>query len=136
MAADDATPGTREVVPGVVVTRDGRIGPGTRDRDASTLLEVARFVGDVSRLLWRLSRDPRVPWTAKAVAGGALVYVVSPIDLVPDVIPGIGRMDDLYLVARALRHLAGVAGYDLIHELWPGSEDGFALLLMIAGVRQ
>jgi uncharacterized membrane protein YkvA (DUF1232 family) len=65
-----------------------------------------------------------------------MAYVVSPIDLIPDVIPGIGRLDDLVLLTRALRYLAGESGYDVLHELWPGSEDGFALLLVLAGIRQ
>jgi uncharacterized membrane protein YkvA (DUF1232 family) len=142
-AHPDPTAGTgREIVPGVVVSGDrvtfepgaGRLGPGARDRDDSTAVELARFLGDSARLLWRLARDRRVPWTAKVVACGAVAYVVSPLDLIPDAVPGVGRVDDLYLLARALRHLAGAAGYDLLHELWTGSEDGFALLLVLAGI--
>lgn len=125
--------GTRELVPGVVVTDDGRIGGDASVGDLS-FVEMARFLGDVGRLLWRVARDPRVPWQGKAVAGGAVAYVVSPLDLIPDVIPGVGRLDDLYLVVRALRYLARTAGYDLLHELWPGSEDGFALVLVLAGI--
>lgn len=137
---DDRATGTgREVVPGVVVRGDTiRLdpgGPGERDRANRTVLELARFVGDVGRLLWRLARDPRVPWQAKAVAGGAMAYVVSPLDVIPDVVPGIGQMDDLFIIVRSLRYLAGQAGYDVLHELWPGSEEGFALLLVLAGTR-
>ncbi len=83
-----------------------------------------------------VARDPRVPWGAKAVAGGAMAYVVSPIDVIPDFLPGVGQLDDLFLLARAMRYLAGAAGYDLLHELWPGSDDGLALLLVLAGVKQ
>lgn len=134
----------RELVPGVVVTPDGwlasaadgrQLGPGQRDRGANTLVELARFLADSGRLLWRLARDPRVPWPAKLVAGGAMAYVVSPLDVIPDVIPVLGKMDDLFLLVRALRYLAGEAGYDLLHEHWAGSEDGFALLLVLAGIR-
>lgn len=137
-------PADREVVPGVVVNDDEvaavepvpQTGPGTRARDRRTSVELVRFLTDVGRLLWRLQRDPRVPWSAKIVAGGALAYVVSPINVIPDHIPGIGRMDDLFVVARAMRHLLAAAGYDVIHELWPGSEDGFALLLLLGGVQR
>lgn len=133
----------RQLVPGVVVSGDrvtfepaaDRQGPGTRDRESRTVVELARFVADAGRLLWRLARDPRVSWHAKVVAGGTLAYVVSPLDLIPDVVPGIGQLDDLYLLVRAMRYLATTAGYDLLHELWPGSEDGFALLLVLAGIR-
>ena len=139
----DGTNGTsRELVPGVVVSGGrvtfepgaGRSGPGDRPREPATVLELARFLGDTGRLLWRVARDPRVPWPAKVVAGGAVAYVASPIDLIPDVIPGVGKLDDLFLVVRALRYLATAAGYDVLHDLWPGSEDGFALLLVVAGI--
>lgn len=139
----DGTPGSgHELVPGVVVSGDRvtfeprheRSGPGRRDRESRTVVELARFVGDAGRLLWRVARDDRVPWQAKLVAGGAVAYVASPIDLLPDFIPGMGQLDDLYLLVRALRYLADAAGYDLLYELWPGSEDGFALLLVMAGI--
>lgn len=145
--ADDAGHGAgtgRELVPGLVVTRDGmlttpdgqRVGPGQRDRDSNTLVELARFLADAGRLLWRVARDPRVPWPAKLVAGGAMAYVVSPLDVIPDVIPVLGQMDDLFLLVRAMRYLAGEAGYDVLHEHWSGSEDGFALLLVMAGIQR
>lgn len=134
----------RELAPGIVLNEDGQIvqsvdarsGPGTRAREPRTVVELARFLADCGRLLARVARDPRVSWTAKAVAGGAAVYVVSPIDLIPDFIPGIGQLDDLFLLMRAMRYLASAAGYDVLYELWPGSDDGFALLLVIAGVKR
>jgi uncharacterized membrane protein YkvA (DUF1232 family) len=52
--------------------------------------------------LWKLLRHPATPWPAKAVAGLVLVYVASPIDLIPDVIPFIGLLDDLVLVPLGL----------------------------------
>jgi uncharacterized membrane protein YkvA (DUF1232 family) len=48
--------------------------------------------------VWLASRDPRVPWYAKAVAGAAAAYALSPIDLIPDFIPVIGYLDDLIIV--------------------------------------
>ena len=44
------------------------------------------------------SRDPRVPWAAKAVAALTVAYALSPIDLIPDFIPVLGYLDDLVLV--------------------------------------
>lgn len=49
-------------------------------------------------VLWLAARDPLVPWTAKALALAALTYALSPIDLIPDVIPILGQVDDLILV--------------------------------------
>ena len=42
-----------------------------------------------------LMRDPRVPWPAKIIAAAVVVYVASPIDLIPDFIPVLGHVDDL-----------------------------------------
>ena len=52
---------------------------------------------DVSAL-YRASRDPRVPWHAKALAVIIVGYALSPIDLIPDFIPVIGYLDDIILL--------------------------------------
>jgi uncharacterized membrane protein YkvA (DUF1232 family) len=44
------------------------------------------------------SRDPRVPWQAKALIGGLVAYALSPIDLIPDFIPILGQLDDLVIL--------------------------------------
>lgn len=49
-------------------------------------------------VLWLARKDPRVPHAAKVVAVAALAYALSPIDLIPDVIPVLGQVDDLILV--------------------------------------
>ncbi|MDX1657764.1 MAG: YkvA family protein [Nitriliruptorales bacterium] len=110
------------------------LGPAGRAREHDAWRELVRFLPDVAKLLYALVRDDRVPMHAKLVAGGAIAYVVSPIDLIPDFLGGIGKVDDALVVTRALRFLAQEAGYDLLHELWPGSEDGFAVLLVVAGI--
>ena len=48
--------------------------------------------------LYLASRDPRVPWYAKAVAVAVATYAAAPIDLVPDFIPVLGYLDDLIIV--------------------------------------
>ena len=55
------------------------------------------------RLASRLLREPAVPFWAKAAVPIALLYVASPVDLLPDVIPGIGQVDDLVLLYAALK---------------------------------
>jgi uncharacterized membrane protein YkvA (DUF1232 family) len=52
--------------------------------------------------LWQAAKDRRVPWYARAVAGFALAYFWSPIDLIPDWIPVIGYMDDAMVVPLAI----------------------------------
>ncbi len=97
--------------------------------------ELLRFLPDVGRLLWAVARDARVPWYAKAAAAGAAAYVVSPVDLVPDVLPVLGQLDDVWIVAKALKFLLRETGVELLEELWPGTDEGFAVLLWVAGVR-
>ena len=55
-----------------------------------------------ARLAGRLLREPRVPLLAKAVPLLAALYLVSPLDLVPDVLPLLGQVDDLSLILGAL----------------------------------
>ena len=62
----------------------------------------ARGLETEVRALWLASRDPRVPWLAKAVAGLTVAYALSPIDLIPDFIPVLGHLDDLVLVPLGL----------------------------------
>ena len=107
--------------------------PSFRQRRAAWR-ELVRFLPDVARLLYGLARDGRVPWHAKAVAAGAVAYVASPVDLVPDFVPVAGQLDDVYVVGKALRYLFNAAGYDLLREHWRGGDDGFALLLVAAGI--
>jgi uncharacterized membrane protein YkvA (DUF1232 family) len=53
----------------------------------------------------RALKHPRVPWYAKVVAGCAFLYVVSPIQLIPNFIPIIGQMDDVLVVSLGIKFL-------------------------------
>ena len=61
-----------------------------------------------------------MPSFAKAVPALALLYVLSPLDFIPDILPFIGQVDDLYLLALALDRLLNNAGIDLLLEHWDG----------------
>jgi uncharacterized membrane protein YkvA (DUF1232 family) len=50
---------------------------------------------NTGRLVWRLVQDPRIPIAFKLVPAVTLLYVISPIDLIPDIIPGLGQLDDI-----------------------------------------
>lgn len=57
-----------------------------------------------ARLAWRLIRDQREPmWTKLLIPGVALAYVLLPVDILPDVLPGLGQLDDLAMIAFALK---------------------------------
>jgi uncharacterized membrane protein YkvA (DUF1232 family) len=58
----------------------------------------ARTIKRDAHALYLASRDPRVPWYAKAIAIAVAAYAASPIDLIPDFIPVLGYMDDLIIV--------------------------------------
>ncbi len=82
--------------------------------------ELLGVLGDLLKLAYRLVRDPRVPMRRRLVAGAALAYVVVPVDLIPDAIPGLGQADDLLVVAMALRVLMDGAGREIAAEHWDG----------------
>jgi uncharacterized membrane protein YkvA (DUF1232 family) len=94
--------------------------------------EVARFLPDCIVLLKRLLRDDRVPRRAKVVLGLLVLYLVMPLDLVPDFIPVAGQLDDAVLVAAAIANVARRAGRGVIEELWPGSERALNVVLALA----
>lgn len=67
-------------------------------RRIERLKDWARAIRRDVTALWLAARDPRVPWYAKAVAACIAAYALSPIDLIPDVIPVLGYLDDLLIV--------------------------------------
>ena len=56
--------------------------------------------------LWKFIQDPEAPWAGKAIAIGALIYLVSPIDAIPDFIPVAGLTDDVGIILAAIAKLA------------------------------
>ena len=58
--------------------------------------------------LWQVVSSNKIPMTAKVTAIGALVYLISPIDAIPDMIPIAGLTDDVAVITFALTQLAGV----------------------------
>lgn len=69
--------------------------------DRETPGRVRRWAANIKRdvvALWIAARDPRVPWYAKALCAAVAAYALSPIDLIPDVIPVLGYLDDVILL--------------------------------------
>jgi uncharacterized membrane protein YkvA (DUF1232 family) len=67
-----------------------------------------KAIWDNVMALWKMVKDPNAAWTSKAIAIGALIYVISPIDAIPDIIPGIGLLDDVSVISLAVAAL-GIA---------------------------
>ena len=85
-------------------------------------------------LLIRLLRDRRVSALEKALFGLVLAYVLTPVDLLPDILGILGFVDDLYLLGLALGRLLLRAGPDVLLEHWEG--DAVALGYLVEGVDQ
>ncbi len=91
--------------------------------DKNDIQKVAQKIGGMNRgalvkvwdnilRLWQMIKDPEAPWSHKAIALGALVYTVSPIDAIPDVIPVAGLTDDAAVILAAVASLgAALAKY-------------------------
>ena len=92
------------------------------------------FLPNMFTLLGRLIKDSRVPLAEKALFGAAIVYVIMPLDFIPDVFPFIGQVDDLYLVALTLLRLVNRTDASVVREHWSGGGDIVALADSIAGL--
>ena len=92
------------------------------------------FLPNMVIMLARLIRDPRVPTAEKALLLAALVYVISPIDLIPDFFPFIGQVDDVFVVALTVLRLVNRTDENVVREAWPGGGDIFALAESIANL--
>jgi uncharacterized membrane protein YkvA (DUF1232 family) len=83
------------------------------------IAELPRFL----RLLWGLITDPRVAMLDKLLVAGAFAYIVAPVDIIPDFIPFLGEVDDVYLLVLSLRRLMENAGRAVMLSHWTGDPD-------------
>lgn len=96
--------------------------------------EALRLLPDLVRLLRRLAADATLPRGVRVRLVLLLVYLASPIDLVPDFIPVLGYADDAIVVAIALRSVTRRAGSAAIERHWPGSPEGLRAIRRLAGL--
>lgn len=107
---------------------DGGVPAGSRSPARETLRELALFLPNFVILLRRLLGDPRVPLRSKIIVAGTVAYLVSPIDLVPDFVPGFGQLDDVVVAILALHSILNRVDEDVVLEHWNGDE---ALILLL-----
>lgn len=90
--------------------------------------------------LWLAARDPRTPWYAKAMAGVVAAYALSPIDLIPDFIPVLGYLDELFILPAGIFLAVKLVPPDLMaefreearrREASPTSRGGFLFIVAI-----
>jgi uncharacterized membrane protein YkvA (DUF1232 family) len=97
------------------------------------LRELIRVIPDVIRLLRSVITDRTAPKDVRLVIGGLFLWIISPIDLIPEFIPVLGPLDDVIVAAVALRYVRRRMGIDDLRTRWTGSVDGFALLERVIG---
>ena len=116
--ADEGTRSTR-----------GRARKGApRNGAKRTVMHYIRQLPHFVRLLVGLITDPRVAMVDKLLVFGAIAYIVTPIDLIPDFIPFIGEVDDVYLLVIALQRLISNAGRLVLLDHWGGESEDLAHL--------
>jgi uncharacterized membrane protein YkvA (DUF1232 family) len=92
------------------------------------------FLPNLVLLLGRLLKDSAVPAAEKALFAAAVIYVISPLDFIPDVFPFIGQVDDLYVVALVLLRLINRTDDVVVRRHWSGGGDIVALADSIANI--
>ena len=88
-----------------------------------TLLATIAQIPSYLRLMGGLLTDARVSAVDKVLLGVAIAYVVMPIDLIPDFIPFIGQVDDVFILMLAVRRLISNAGIRVIRDHWDGAME-------------
>lgn len=118
---------------------DARMAPRRR-QTASRLKDWARVVKRDVHALYLASRDPRVPWYAKALAIAVAGYALSPIDLIPDFVPVLGYLDDVILLPLGILLVVRLIPPEIMaehRELATAAQDrpvSRAAALVIAGI--
>lgn len=81
------------------------------------------FIPNMLLLCVRLLTDSRVPATERLLVAGAIVYAIVPLDLIPDMLPFVGQIDDAYLIAISLLRLMERTDPKVVREHWSGGGD-------------
>lgn len=97
-----------------------------------TMKDVLRLLPDLLRLVRNLIADQNVPTRVRVELVLLLVYLLLPVDLVPDFLPVIGYADDIIIVALVLRSVMRNAGAPALELNWPGSPQGLQVIVRLA----
>lgn len=89
---------------------------GTKRTVMGSISELPNFL----RLLYGLITDNRVAALDKLVVAGAIAYILLPVDVIPDFIPFLGEVDDVFLLILALQRLIANAGRAVVQKYWAG----------------
>jgi uncharacterized membrane protein YkvA (DUF1232 family) len=95
--------------------------------------ELVTLLPNLIRLFRGLVRDERVPRSSKALLLLGALWLASPIDLIPEFLPGVGALDDAIVAGLVLRHVVRRAGPQTVRDHWHGDPRTVGLLLRVAG---
>lgn len=98
-----------------------------------SMRDALRLLRDLLGLLRRLTEDRTLPRGIRVRPVLLLVYLASPIDLVPDFLPVIGYADDAIIVALVLRSVIPTAGHEPLERHLPGTPTGLAIIQRLTG---
>lgn len=105
-----------------------------RSGGTSGVGDLLLLLPDLTVLLVRLLRDPRVPLSGKLIALAGVGYVMLPVDLVPELLLGpIGLVDDLLIVGAALSALLERVHPDIVRSHWSGQGDALEVIQRVSG---
>lgn len=103
-----------------------------RPRDVR-LGELVRIVPDIARLCRSMVTDPGVPRGVRAALVGLMLWLLSPVDLVPEFVPVLGPLDDVVVAVLVLRYARRRVGEPGLRQRWAGTPEGYRLLRSIIG---
>jgi uncharacterized membrane protein YkvA (DUF1232 family) len=96
--------------------------------------ELALLVPNLVLLFKDLLRDPAVPRGPKIALGIGVVWLISPIDLLPEFLPVLGPLDDAVVAALVLRYLVKRAGVGVVRSHWRGDPATLDTILRAARI--
>ena len=91
-----------------------------------------RALPDIVRTIAGLAVDPVLPRAAKIALGAAVLYLLSPVDLIPDFIPVVGYFDDLLVAAIVVDGMLSFVNRGLVLKYWPGSPESLDRVARVA----
>src|SRR5262245_21213208 len=94
----------------------------------SRMKNLLMFIPNMVLLCGALMIDPRLPAKERILVAGAIAYAILPLDLIPDMLPFVGQIDDAYLISLTLLRLLTVADASVVREHWRGGGDVVELI--------
>lgn len=100
-----------------------RVDEYIENNPGGELLTYLTYIPDFFYMLVKLATDPEVPKANKTQIVAALAYFISPLDVVPDFLGGLGWLDDLYVALIVVDNLLNAVDASVVEKYWPGDKD-------------